>query len=117
VFVFTNTADDSLASLAKQLDKLVATNSAKQLAAVVHFTGDPTDEFSKKIQAFGKKHKLKNVTLAITADQDRFDVNDDAKVTVMAIDARHVAYNFATDGELKEEDIESILKGSKKVVN
>ncbi|MCU0871505.1 MAG: hypothetical protein MUE50_04095, partial [Pirellulaceae bacterium] len=72
------TPDDALASLAKQIDKLVADNQEKKLAAVINFTGEPTDDYKAKIAEFGTKHNLKNVALTVTADADRFKINDQA---------------------------------------
>jgi hypothetical protein len=112
------TPDDALASLAKQIDKLVADNQEKKLAAVINFTGEPTDDYKAKIAEFGTKHNLKNVALTVTADADRFKINDQAEVTVMHYKGKTVKSNHAVAaGGLNAEAIKSILEGTKTILD
>jgi hypothetical protein len=112
------TPDDALASLAKQIDKLVADNQEKKLAAVINFTGEPTDDYKAKIAEFGTKHNLKNVSLTVTADADRFKINDQAEVTVMHYKGKTVKSNHAVAaGSLNAEAVKSILEGAKAILD
>jgi hypothetical protein len=118
VFIIAKTPDSALAMLAKKLDALVASQAEKKFAAVVNFAGDPDDdEFCDKIEAFSKKLKLKKVPLAITADAELFDVDDDAEVTVMTYRGRKVRYNYAlAKGELNTKKIATIIADAKKML-
>lgn len=112
------TPDDALASLAKQIDKLVADNQEKKLAAVINFIGEPTDDYKAKIAEFGTKHNLKNVALTITADADRFKISDQAAVTVMHYKGKTVKANHAVPvGGLNAEAVKGILEGTKAILD
>lgn len=112
------TPDDALASLAKQIDKIVADNQEKKLAAVINFTGEPTDDYKAKIVEFGTKHNLKNVALTITADAERFNINDQAEVTVMHYKGKSVKSNHAVAaGGLNAEAVKSIIEGTKTILD
>mgnify|MGYP003574465921 FL=1 len=117
VFLFTETPNDDLAGLAKQLDKLVVDNEEKKLAVVMNFTGEPTDEYTESIAKFGEKHNLKNVTLTVTGDAEKFKISDEAEVTVMHYKDKKVAFNLAVKpGGLKEDAIKKIVEGTSKII-
>ena len=116
-FVFTETPNDDLASLAKQLDKLVVDNEEKKLAVVMNFTGEPTDEYTESIAKFAEKHNLKNVTLTVTGDAGKFKVSDEAEVTVMHYKGKKVAFNSAVKpGGLKKDAIKKIVEGTSTIL-
>jgi hypothetical protein len=118
VFVFAKTADDALAGLAKEIDTLVAANQEKKLAAVINFTGEANDDTKAKIKEFGEKHELKNVALTLTADAKRFQINDDAEVTVMHYKGKKVLFNAAVaKGGLGKEAVAAIVEGTKKILD
>jgi hypothetical protein len=112
------TPNDALASLAKQIDKLVADNQEKKLAAVINFTGAPTDDYKAKIAEFGTKHNLKNVALTITADAERFKINDQAELTMMYYKGKTVKSNHAVVvGGLNAAAVKSIVEGAKTILD
>ena len=116
-FVFTETPNDDLASLAKQLDKLVVDNEEKKLAVVMNFTGEPTDEYTESIAKFAEKHNLKNVTLTVTGDAQKFKISDEADVTVMHCKGKKVAFNSAVKpGGLKKDAIKKIVEGTSTIL-
>ena len=118
VFVFAKTADDALAGLAKEIDKLVAANQEKKLAAVINFTGEANDAAKANIKEFGEKHELKNVALTITGDGKKFEVNDEAEVTVMHYKGKKVQFNAAVaKGGLSKEAVAAIVEGVKKILD
>ena len=101
-----------MASLAKAIDAAVAKNKSRRLAAVINLIGEPTDEYVAKAKAFAKKHNLKNVVVTVTADADKFNVNDEAEVTVMNYLRKRVKFNYAVgSGGLTKKDIEAIVAG------
>ena len=106
-----------MASLVKELDKVVAANKDKNLSAVLNFTGEPNDAYFDEIKAFGDKYQVKNVALTMTADKDRFKVSDEADVTVMHYNRKKVMFNYAAKGELSDKEVAAIVKGTKKILN
>ena len=115
--IFARATDDALASLVKEIDKLVAEKKDKQLAAVVNFIGEPTDEMKAKIKDFGEKHDLKNVALVVTKDADAFKISDEAEVTVMHYKDKKVKFNAAAaKGALNKKAIDAIVAGLPKIL-
>lgn len=113
--MFAKTPNDSLASLAKKLDMIVAKNKGKKLAAVLNFTGKNTDEFRESIRKFAKKNGIKNIALTTTSTQSRFKVNPNADFTVMHYRGKQVRFNHAVKGELSKKDIEKVVDGVKTI--
>lgn len=106
-----------MASLAKQIDKVVEKNEDKKAAAVINFTGDPSDEYTEQIKQFAEKNELKNVALTVTQDGGKFKVNDEADVTVMHYLGKKVKYNFAAaKGGLDDKAIKSIVDGTSAIL-
>jgi predicted trehalose synthase len=117
VFIFAKTPSDSLASLVKEIDGVVAKNAPQRLAAVVNFTGEPNDEYLAKTKEFAKKHELKNVAVTVTQDGDRFGVADEAEVTVMHYKDKKVKFNLAVDKDgLTKDTVQSIVKGTSSIL-
>ena len=115
--MFAKNADENLASLVKQIDKVVAENKEKKLAAVINFFGDNPDELAEQVKKFGEQHKLKNVALVVTNDTDRFAVNRDAELTVMHYVGAKVAANHALGkGGLNEKVAQEIVKSIDKIL-
>jgi hypothetical protein len=115
--MFAKAPSDALASLAKQIDKLVADNEDKKLAAVINFTGEPSDDYQAKIAEFGEKHNIKNIALTMTADGQKFNVSEDAEVTVMHYKGKTVQFNLAVaEGKLDDGSVKAILAGTKKIL-
>ena len=107
-----------MASLAKQIDKLVADNKEKKLAAVINFTGDPSDDYQSQISEFGEKHNIKNVSLTVTADGQRFNVSDDAEVTVILYKGKTVKFNCSVgEGKLDKAAVKAIVDGTGKILD
>lgn len=118
IFVFAKNADDHLASLAKAIDKAVADHADKQLAAVINFTGEATDEYLEKIGEFAEKHGIENTALVVTGDANRFKISDDVDVTVMHYTKRKVTFNFsAKNEELDDDATAKVVDGLKTMLN
>ena len=118
VFIFAKTASDQLASLAKQIDKVVAKNKDKKLSAVINLIGEPTDAYIEKAKAFAEENGLKNVVVTVTGDADKFNVSDDAEVTVMHYKRKKVKFNYAVDKDgFNKESIDRIVDGVKTILN
>lgn len=106
-----------MASLAKQIDNLVADNQEKKLAAVINFMGEPTEDYQQQIVEFGTKHDLKHVALVATVGADRFKIHDQAEVTVMHYKGKTVKANHAVAvGGLNDQAIKGIIEGAKAIL-
>ncbi len=61
---------------------------------------------------------MKNVALTVTADADRFKINDQAEVTVMHYKGKTVKSNHAVvAGGLNAEAVKSIIEGAKAILD
>ena len=117
IFAFAKSADGNLASLAKAIDKMVADNAEKKLAAVINFTGESTDENLEKIAEFAEKNGIENTALVVTGDAAKFGVSDDVDFTVMLYKGRKVAFNFSAkkDG-LGDQAVKAVVEGAKTIL-
>ncbi len=118
VFIFAKNTSDQLASLAKQIDKVVAQNKDKKLSAVINLIGEPTDAYLEKAKKFAHENGLKHVVIAVTGDADKFNVSDDAEVTVMHYKRKKVKFNYAVDKDgFNKEAIDKIVRGIETILN
>lgn len=101
--VFARNADDNLASLVKQLDKLVAENSGKRMKAVVHLIGDNKTELEETAKAFSDKVDLKNVPMTVPTEYENGPANwglsAQADLTVFMYKGKTVTSNHAFAGD------------------
>ncbi len=104
-----------MASLVKQLDKVVADNSDKKFAAVVNFIDLDEDEVAK----FAEKNGIENVALTITDQKnaDRFNVNEEADLTVMHYKGKEVKANYAVaKGKLNAKTAKAIVASTSTIL-
>ncbi len=113
---------DELASLVKEVDKLVGDpkdRSANNKAFVVLLTEDP-DADAAKLEALAKEHGIKNTPLTIfdgSAGPRGYKIAEDATVTVMMWNRAKVEINHAFgDGELDKAAVEKVVADAKKFV-
>ena len=121
VNVFTREITDSLTSLVKKIEKVVAKNSDKKMAAfVVHLTDDP-DVSEVVLKKLAKKHKIKNIPLTNfdgLAGPPAYKIAEKADVTVMMWVDTKVKVNFAfRKGELTKKKIDEIVAATAKILN
>lgn len=114
-YVFAKKPSDSLVKLVKQIETLVVAKKKENAAAVVNFLGDPkNDQARKDVADFGTKHDLRNVSLTITGDGSKFDLDDGDEVTVILFENGIIRLrNSAKPGTLDEKAIGSIIRRSK----
>ena len=99
--------------MVKAVDKFVADNSDKKVAAVVNFTESDADEIEK----FAEENKITNVALSLSGDGDKFKVNEDAELTVMAYKGKTVLFNLAADDKgISKKTGAAIVAGAKAIV-
>lgn len=110
--VFTRKTDAALASLVKQLDKLVAKHEEQQLRVFVNLIGEDRDALEAEAKKFGAKHKIANVPIVVPVEHengpDNFGINPDAAVTVTLYSGLKVNSSHAFD-KFKEDDAKTVL--------
>ena len=65
VAVFLRGYDDSVASLVKELDKVIADNKDKKAASFVSFLGDNEEDLHEATKKFGEENSIENVELPL----------------------------------------------------
>jgi len=121
VMVFARKAGDSLASLAKALDKHVAANSDQKLSSFVNLIGSDPAELKAEAKEFAAKNKLENVALVVPQENENgpeeFGINPNAEVTVTIYRQGKVAASFALGpGQLNAEAINAIIADTGKIL-
>jgi len=116
--IFAREVSDSLTSLVKKIDEATAANARNRMGSFVVFCSDE-DGLEKKLQDLAKKENIKKCVLTIDnpAGPRGYEVAKDADVTVVLYNQRNVKANYAfKKGELKDSDIEKIVKDVSKIV-
>jgi hypothetical protein len=115
--VFAKADAANLASLVKQLDKLVADKKDAKLFAVVNLVAEKPDDLKEEAKKFVEKNELKNVALTVTKPESAkgWKINADADVTVMVYKDKKVTANHAAkSGGIDKKLIEAVLADASK---
>lgn len=116
--IFARKVTPTLTSLVKKLDAAAVENTAKKMGSfAVFLSDDPKLEDSLKDLA--KSADLKKFVLSIDnpAGPAAYKVAKEADVTVVLYNKSKVQANYAfKEGELKDADIEKIIKDISKIV-
>ncbi len=121
VMVFARKADDSLASLSKQLDKHLAKNADQKLSSFVNLIGKDPAALKAAAKEFAAKNQLENVALVVPQDNENgpqeFNINPEAEVTVTIYRGGKVAASHAVGpGGLTDKEIQSIIADTAKIL-
>ncbi len=121
VLIFAHKTDASLANLAKQVDAVVAANSAKKMGSFVSLLGDKPDDLKTEAAKFVEANGLKHIAIVVPKDQpagpEEYKLNSAADVTVLIYREGQVAVNFALPaGGLTDETIKEIVAGTSKIL-
>jgi len=117
--IFAREVSDSLTSLVKKIDAATVDHSKQHMGSFVVFCNDD-EGLKEKLKDLAKKEKLQDIILTIDqpTGPEKYKISKDADVTVILYDNRVVKANYAfKKGELKDADIEKILKGVDKMVS
>jgi hypothetical protein len=121
VNVFAREVNDDLAKLIVQVDKLVADNKDKNMAAFVTVLAEDADKIAPKLKEIADKNGIKNVPLTIfdgESGPDSYKIAKNADVTVMMWSKGEVKANVAVEkGKLTADAIKSVVAGSEKILN
>jgi hypothetical protein len=117
--VFTKETGDALASLVKEIDKLVADNKSKQAASFVNIIGEDQEKLEETAKKFGAP--FDNVAVVVPVEYELgpkdIGVSADAGVTVMIYRGLKVSANHAiAPGKLDDTAIKAIIDDAKKML-
>ncbi len=114
---------DELASLVKEIDKLVAhpkDNSSQNRSFFVLLTDDP-DAAAEKLTQVAKECEIKNTPLTVfdgISGPKNYNIHKDAEITVMMWKGAKVVKNSAFGkGELNEDAVKKVLADAKEFLN
>jgi hypothetical protein len=114
VIVFARSLSDPLGKLVGRLDKALEQNKKPDLRAWVTFLAEDQPTFDPQVVAWGQRHAVKTVPLAIFEDlvgPPSYLLNREADVTVLLSVKQRVRANFAfRAGELTDAAVGDILK-------
>lgn len=112
--IFARKCDDNLASLVKQLDKVVGENADKKCKGFVGLLGDSREELEAAAKEFGEANKITHMAVTVPVEFENgpanYGLSTDAEVTVLLYTKKTVVANHAfRPGELDEEGIKAVL--------
>jgi hypothetical protein len=116
--IFARSTSDELATLCKKIEACCEKNSECKMGSFVVLCSDE-EGTEAKLKKLAKDNDLKKVVLAIDnpAGPEAYKVNKDAEITVVLYVDRNVKANFAyKKGEMKETDIEEVVKAIPKIL-
>jgi hypothetical protein len=117
--IFAREVSDSLTSLVKKIDACTVKNSKAHMGSFVVFCNDD-EKLESKLKELAEKEKLKKCVLTIVdrpAGPSGYSLAKDADVTVVLYVDHTVKANYAfKKGELKDKDIQKILKDVPKIL-
>jgi hypothetical protein len=116
--IFAREVSPALTSLVKKLDAEAVKNADKKMGSFVVFLNDDAG-LEAKLKELAEKEKLQKLVLSIDnpAGPKAYKIAQDADVTVVLYNKSKVASNYAfKKGELKDADIDKIVKDVSKIV-
>jgi hypothetical protein len=119
--VFAKDTGDSLASLVKEIEKVVAENEGKKMRAFVNLIGEDREALEETAKKLAETTGVKNVPIVVPVESELgpkdFGVSPDAGVTVMLYNKLKVAANHALPaGKLDEKGIKAIIADTAKIL-
>jgi len=107
-----------LASLVKELDKLVAEHKDKQAASFVNVIGEDQEKLEETAKKLGEK--AENVPFVVPVEYEAgpkdYGINPEAGVTVMIYRGQKILANHAiAPGKLDDKAIKAIVADASKV--
>jgi alcohol dehydrogenase class IV len=117
--VFAKETGDALASLVKEIDKLVADNKDNRAASFVNIIGEDREKLEETAKKFGERYE--NVAIVVPVEYELgpkdIGVSADAGVTVMVYKGLKVSANHAiAPGKLDDKAIKAIIDDAKKTL-
>lgn len=116
--VFAREVTPEVTKLIKKLDQCTAKNGECRMGSYVVFLCDK-EGLDKELKELAEKEKLENIVLSIDnpAGPEEYKISKDADVTVLLYTKHIVKSNRAfKKGEMKDQDIEAIVKEVPKIL-
>jgi hypothetical protein len=121
VVIFAHQLSEPLGKLAHQIDGALGQHKAASLRGWVTFLNANQTAFDPKVVAWGQKHALRNLPLAVFEDPlgpPSYRLTAEADVTVLLFVRQRVVANFAfRAGELNDAGIAEVLKALPRILN
>lgn len=122
VMVFTRSADEKVAKLAKELDSALASHKDKNLAAFVNFLGADRKKLAAAAKQLGANAKIAHVALVVPADNENgpaeYRLNPEADVTVVIYRDGKVKKNIAVaKNGLDDQQVQAIVENAVAILN
>ena len=119
--VFARKADDDLASLVKQLDKVIADNADKKLSAFINLLGDDRDALEADAKKFAADHGIKNIPIVVPVEFENgpadFGINPEAETTVTLYTGLSVKASHAFGAsQLNAENVKAVMDDVPKIL-
>jgi hypothetical protein len=121
VMVFARKNDEKLATLVKELDKVVAKNSDKKMASFVNLLGEDKDALNSEAKKLIEKSKAENIAVVVPVDNEKgpeaYKINPEADLTVLIYKNGTVEANHALPaGKLSEKEVKKIIEDTSKIL-
>ena len=117
--IFAREISDGLTSLVKKIDEATQKNSKARMNSFVVMCNDD-EKMEDKLRELAKKEGLKKTVMSLVdrkAGPTGYKLHPDADVTVVLYTKRSNKAEYAfKKGELKDKDIEAILKDVPKIL-
>jgi hypothetical protein len=116
--VFAREHSPELGKLVKKIDEATGKNKEASMGSFVVFLSDK-EGLDKELAAAAEKHEIKNTVLSIDnpAGPSKYNVAKDADITVVLYVDRTVKANHSfKKGEMKDADIDTIVKDIPKIL-
>ena len=116
--IFARESSTEVAKLIKKVDDCTAKHGDCKMGSFVVFLSDK-EGLDKELKAMADKEDLKKIVLSIDnpAGPQKYNVSREADVTVVLYVDHKVKANYAfKKGELKEKNIDTVLKDVSKIV-
>jgi hypothetical protein len=122
VMIFARKADDNLATLVKELDKVVADNTEKKAASFLNMLGGDADSQKAAAEKFITGTGTKNIAVVVPNDSENgptdYKISPDAEVTVLIYKDGKVSKNHAlAAGALNKEAVSKIIADTATILN
>jgi len=122
VMIFARKADENLATLVKELDKVVADNTEKKAASFVNMLGAEADAQKPVCEKFITESGAKNIAVVVPNDNANgptdYKISPDAEVTVLIYKGGVVAANHAlAKGALNKDAVKKIIADTATILN
>ena len=118
--IFSKKSDAALASLVKQLDKVIDQHKDEKLKAFVNLLGDDRDKLEAQAAKLVKDQKIKNIPVVVPVENEEgpanYGLNPEAGLTVLFYRSREVKSNRTYADDFSKDQVPKLLEDISKIV-